>query len=82
MDVTFGSGKLDLRNAGILKDVTIYINTAFSGINIKLPQGCKVELQTSTSFGGVSNKYISSTNMNAPTVHIFAAVSFAGVEIK
>ncbi len=82
MDVTFGAGKLDLRDAAILKDVVIYVNTAFSGITIKLPQGCRVELQTSTSFGGVENKYISSAAPDAPVVRVYAAVSFGGVTIK
>ena len=57
-------------------------NTAFSGIDIKLPQGCRVDLQTSTSFGGVENKYLSSDAPDAPLVHITVAVSFGGVEIK
>ena len=82
MDITFGSGTLDLRNAIIDKEVTISVNTAFSGIKIKLPQGCRVDLQTSTSFGGVENKYTSSDAPDAPLVHIFVAVSFGGVEIK
>lgn len=82
MDVTFGSGTLDLRNAIIDKEVTISINTAFSGIKIKLPQGCRVDLQTSASFGGVENKYVSSDAPDAPLVHIFVAVSFGGVDIK
>ena len=82
MDVTFGSGTLDLRNSIIDKEVTINVNTAFSGIDIKLPQGCRVDLQTSTSFGGVENKYLSSDAPDAPLVHITVAVSFGGVEIK
>ncbi len=82
MDITFGSGNLDLRNAVINKDVTISINIAFSGVKIKLPPGCKVDLQTSTSFGGVTNKYVSSSMPDAHIVHIFAAVSFGGVDIK
>ena len=82
MDITFGSGTLDLRNAIIDKEVTISVNTAFSGITITLPQGCRVDLQTSTSFGGVENKYISSDAPDAPLVHIYAAVSFGGVDIK
>ena len=82
MDITFGSGTLDLRNSIIDKEVTITINTAFSGVKIQLPPGCNVDLQTSTSFGGVNNKYISSEMPDAPIVHIIAAASFAGVEIK
>ena len=82
IDIAFGSGKLDLRNAIIDKDVTITVNAAFSGVNIKLPDGCNVDLQTSTSFGGVTNKYVSSEMPDAPIVRIYAAVSFGGVDIN
>ena len=82
MDITFGSGKLNLRNAIIDKEVTISVNIAFSGVEIKLPAGCKVDLQTSTSFAGVENQYIPSEMPDAPLVHIFASASFGGVEIK
>ncbi len=82
IDITFGSGKLDLRNSKIDQEVNIFINAAFAGVNIKLPPGCRVEVETSTSFAGVDNKYISSTSPNAPLVHVFASVSFGGVEIK
>jgi len=82
MDITFGSGKLDLRKAILKDDVTISVNIAFSGVEIKLPPGCNVDLQTSTSFGGVTNKYDSSKAPDSPLIHIYAAVSFGGVEIK
>lgn len=82
MDITFGSGELDLRNAIIDKEVTINVNAAFAGVEIMLPQGCRVDLQTSTSFGGTENKYVSSDAPDAPVVHIFVSVSFGGVEIK
>ena len=82
MDVTFGAGHLDLRNSIIDNDVTISINTAFAGVDIFLPSGCRVDLQTSASFGGVDNKYISSDMPDAPVVHIYVAVSFGGVDIK
>ena len=82
MDITFGSGELDLRHAVISHDVSISVNAAFSGVTIKLPPGCRVDLQTSTSFGGVTNKYISSETADAVVVHILAAVSFGGVDIK
>lgn len=82
MDITFGSGNLDLRNAIIDNDVTISVNTAFAGVDILLPTGCRVDLQTSASFGGVENKYISTDAPDAPVVHIFVAVSFGGVTVK
>ncbi len=81
MDVTFGTGILDLRHAIIDKDVTISINTAFAGVKIKLPQGCRIDLRTSTSFAGVTNKYIPTETPDVPLVQIYAAASFAGVDI-
>lgn len=82
MDITFGGGTLDLRRATISKDVNITVNTAFSGVEILLPAGCRVDLQTSASFGGVDNKYISSDMTDVPVVHIYVTVSFGGVNIK
>lgn len=82
MDITFGSGKLDLRNAIIDRDVAISINTAFSGVDVILPPGCRVDVHTSTSFAGVENKYLSADDPNAPLVQIYVSVSFGGVNIK
>ena len=82
LDLAFATGKLDLRDATILHDVTIYVNAAFSGVTIIMPVGCTVDVQTSTSFGSVTNKYISSADPAAPFVHVFAGVSFGGVTIK
>ena len=55
---------------------------AFSGAELLLPAGCRIDLKSESAFGGVENKYLSSDDPAAHTVHIDADVNFGGLEIK
>ena len=82
LDVAFGSAVLDLRQAIIEGDCTVEAEVAFSGVELLLPAGCRIDLKSKTAFGGVENKYLSSDDPAAHTVHIDADVNFGGLEIK
>ena len=84
IDASFGSVRLDLRNASINEDVRIDIKAKFAGVGIYLPDDVAVEVYSNTSFGGVNDKTAgASSRRNAShTIHIFADCNFAGVEIR
>lgn len=82
MEVAFGKGTLDLTGATIEGDKTIEVEAAFSGVEIILPPDCKLDLQTETNFGGVENQFTSSSDENAPTIHVAAQVNFGGLVIR
>ena len=78
----FGGVELNLRNAHISEDCVINCNAIFGGIDIFLPPNVKVKIDALPVLGGVSNKYISSDEPNAPVVYIKATCVCGGVEIK
>lgn len=83
LEASFGSAVLDLRGALLEGESTIIAEASFGGIEIYLPQSCKLDLHSSASFGGVENKFVSATiDPNAPVVHINANAAFGGVEVK
>ncbi len=82
MDVSFGEGVLDLRQAIIEKDCTVQAEVAFGKGELLLPVGCRLDLKTNSAFGGVENKYLSSDDPTAHTLHVEANVNFGALEIK
>ncbi|MBQ4397616.1 MAG: hypothetical protein II828_08845 [Clostridia bacterium] len=82
MEVAFGKGTLDLTGATIEGDKTIEVEAAFSGVEIILPPTCKLDLQSNSNFGGVENQFTSSSDENAPTIHVTADVNFGGLVIR
>lgn len=82
LDASFGSAFLDLRGAVIEGECTIHAEASFGGIEICLPQTCRLDLHSSASFGGVENKFINSSDPAAAVIHINAQASFGGIEIK
>lgn len=82
LSASFGSATLDLRNALIDGECSIMAEALFGGVEIYLPQSCRLDLHSSAAFGGVENKFIGVNNENAPLIHIDAKATFGGVEIK
>ena len=76
----FGGVKCDLRNAIIEKDCAIQVSAIFGGIDIFVPAGINVKVNSNSIFGGVSNK--TAAHQNAPTLYISGTCMFGGVEIK
>ena len=64
----FGGVKCDLRNAIIEKDCAIQVSAIFGGIDIFVPAGINVRVNSNSIFGGVSNK--TAAHQNAPTLYI------------
>lgn len=84
IEASFGSVRLDLRQAVITEDVRIDIKAKFAGVGIYLPDDVAVDVHSNSSFGGVNDKTADSPTRRSAshTVHIFVDCSFAGVEIR
>ena len=80
LSATFGGVRCDLRNAIIEKDCAIQVTAIFGGIDILVPEGINVKIQTNSIFGGVSNK--TTVHQNVPTIYVSGTCMFGGIEIK
>ena len=82
VNATFGGAKCDLRGAIFEGDSAIKATALFGGIDIIVPAGVNVKVNSNSLFGGVSNKAPSLGGENAPTIYIKALCMFGGIEIK
>ncbi len=80
LTATFGGVECDLRGAIIEKDCAIQVTAVFGGIDIFVPAGINVKVNSNCIFGGISNK--TAVYKDAPTVYISGTCMFGGVEIK
>lgn len=80
LTAVFGGVKCDLRGAIIEKDCAIEVSAIFGGIDILVPPGVNVKVNTGCIFGGVSNK--TAVCAGAPTVYVGGTCIFGGVDIK
>ena len=80
LTAVFGGLDCDLRNAIIEKDCAIQVSATFGGIDIFVPAGINVKVNSNNIFGGVSNK--TTVHQNAPTIYVSGTCMFGGVEIK
>ena len=80
LTAVFGGLDCDLRNAIIEKDCAIQVSAIFGGIDIFVPAGINVKVNSNNIFGGVSNK--TAVQQNTPTIYVSGTCMFGGVEIK
>jgi len=80
LTAVFGGVKCDLRNAVIQTDCAIEVTAVFGGIDILVPGNVNVKVNSTSIFGGMSNK--SAVHQNAPTIYVSGICMFGGVEIK
>ena len=80
LNAFFGEIKYDLRDASITKDCALSVTAVFGGIDILVPEGVNVKVNSISIFGGISNKtpHIS----GVPTVYVSGLCLFGGVDIK
>lgn len=81
LNAIFGGIECDLRDAIIENDCEINISAIFGGIDILLPENVKVIVESTSIFGGVSDKRSSKADSNV-TVHIKGLCLFGGADIK
>ncbi len=80
LTAVFGGVECDLRNAVIEKDCAIKVSAIFGGIDILVPENVNVKVNSTSLFGGVSNK--TAACKDAPTIYVSGTCMFGGVEIK
>lgn len=83
IDASFGSVRLDLRNAIFNEDVEVRVKASFAGVGIYVPKDVNVDVRSNSAFGGVNNKTADRLRQqtNSHTILIIAECSFAGVEV-
>ena len=82
LDAVFGGIKLDLREAVIESDCVIDLTAIFGGIDIFLPDNVKVDVSSTSLFGGISDKKAKIADESAPVVYINGVCMFGGADIK
>ena len=80
LTAVFGGVKCDLRNAIIEKDCAIRVCAIFGGIDILVPDNVNIKLNTTSIFGGASNK--KPAQKDVPTLYISGTCMFGGAEVK
>ena len=78
----FGGIKLDLRKAIIDSDCVINLSAIFGGVDILVPEDINVKINSTSIFGGVSDKRDNKTNKAEHTIYINATCMFGGADIK
>lgn len=81
LNAIFGGIECDLRDAIIEEDCVINLSAVFGGIDIMLPENVKVNIDSTSIFGGISDERKSKTDSGV-TVHIKGLCLFGGVDIK
>lgn len=83
IEASFGSVRLDLRNAIFNEDVEVRVKASFAGVGIYVPKDVKVDVRSNSAFGGVNNKTADRLRQQtgSHTILIIAECSFAGVEV-
>lgn len=83
IEASFGSVRLDLRDAIFNEDVEIRVKASFAGVGIYVPKDINVDVRSNSAFGGVNNKTADHFRQQTAshTIHLIAECSFAGVEV-
>lgn len=81
LTAVFGGIKCDLRDAVIDHDVVIEATAIFGGVDINVPQHCRVRICSNSIFGGVSEERPHTRDEGAVTVYINGKCMFGGVSI-
>lgn len=78
----FGGIECDLRRAIITSDQVINATAIFGGIDIFVPDNVKVKVQSTSIFGGASDKNKNVVAEDSHTLYINATCIFGGVDVK
>lgn len=84
LEAVFGGIKCDLRGAEIKDDVVMKVGSVFGGVTLIVPEDMKVEVVSTSLFGGVKNDHKVSekgTDKKKKTVYVEATCLFGGLEI-
>lgn len=82
VNAIFGGITIDLSNAKIKDGAVIYATAIFGGVTILIPDDLKVEIKSTSVFGGVSDKTKNKEKKDKVTLYVNACSIFGGVDIK
>lgn len=80
LNAILGGVECNLKNAIIDKDCAIKASAIFGGIDILVPDNINVKVNSTSIFGGISNK--TSSHKDAPTLYVSGTCLFGGIDIK
>lgn len=79
----FGGAEIDLRDAVPAAGATLDVFAAFGGVEVKVPDGWRVDISGMPLFGGFENATAKDhLTPDAPRLKIDATVLFGGLEVK
>lgn len=79
---SFGSVKVDLRQALISEDIIISLDCSFSGIVLLCPADLNVQVSTNNFLGGISDKRTpSAASAHRHTLYLTGTLTLSGVDI-
>lgn len=82
INAVFGGVKCDLTNAVFESDTVINATAVFGGVDIIVPAGVNVRINSDSLFGGASAKNHPDADGNPYTVYVNATCIFGGVDVK
>lgn len=82
VNAIFGGITIDLTNAKVKDGAVIDATAVFGGVTILIPEDLKVEIKSTSVFGGVSDKTKNKEKKDKVTLHINGCSIFGGVDIK
>lgn len=82
VNAIFGGITIDLTNAKVKDGAVIDATAVFGGITILIPEDLKVEIKSTSVFGGVSDKTKNKEKKDKVTLHVNGCSIFGGVDIK
>ena len=79
----FGGVEIDLRDASLEdREVTIYANAIFGGVDITVPEGVAVITSGAGIMGGYDGPSDDGGAPNGPVIHIKGIAIFGGVDVR
>ena len=82
VNAIFGGITIDLTNAKVKDGAVIDATAVFGGVTILIPEDLKVEIKSTSVFGGVSDKTKNKEKKDKITLHVTGCSIFGGVDIK
>lgn len=82
VNAIFGGITIDLTNAKVKDGAVIDATAVFGGVTILIPEDLKVEIKSTSVFGGVSDKTKNKEKKDKVTLHVNGCSIFGGVDIK
>lgn len=82
LTAVFGGIECDLRNAIFAEDQVVNCTAIFGGVDLHVPANVKIQVKSTSIFGGVSKPKFATADADAKILYVNATCIFGGVDIK